>query len=79
MTSRSWCVRRVNFFCSRFGWKVFVILFLYRAFKEKLKIQGPHPFKLGFDFTTTCILIVYENVTESGKIKAGMGVKIIDF
>ena len=33
-------------------------------FKEKLKIQGHHPFKLGFDFTT--IIIVYENVMKSG-------------
>ena len=46
--------------------KVFVICLLYRTFKEKLKIQGHHPFKLGFSFTSTCIMIVYENVMKSG-------------
>ena len=49
-----------------FGWKVYVIRLLYGTFKEKLKIQGQHPFKLGFDLTTTCIMIVYENVIKSG-------------
>ena len=56
-----------EFFRRHFGWKVFVIRLLYRTFKEKLKIQGHHPFKLGFGFTTTCIImIVYENVMTSG-------------
>ena len=32
----------------------------------KLKIQGPHSLKLGFGFTTTCIIIIYENVIKSG-------------
>ena len=49
-----------------FGWQVFVIRLLYRTFKEKLKIQGHHPFKLCFGFTTTCLMIVYENVMKSG-------------
>ena len=53
-------------FRRHFGWKVFVIRLLYRTLKEKLKIQGHHPFKLGFVFTTTCIMIVYENVMKSG-------------
>ena len=54
-------------FCRRhFGWKVFVIRLLYRTFKEKLKIQGHHPFKFGFGLTTTCIMIVNENVMKSG-------------
>ena len=55
-----------DFFRRRFGWNVFVIRLLYRTFNEKLKIQGHHPFKLGFGFTTTCIIIVYENVMKSG-------------
>ena len=36
-----------EFFQRQFGCKVFVIRLLYRTFKEKLKIQGRHPFKLG--------------------------------
>ena len=56
MTSRSWWVRHV----------IFVIGLLYRTFKEKLKIQGNHPFKVGFGFTMTCIMIVYKNVMKSG-------------
>ena len=55
------------FFRRHSGWKVFVIRLLYRTGKEKLKIQGHHPFKLGFGFTTICIIIVYENVIKSGK------------
>ena len=55
-----------EFFRRIFGWKVFVIRFLYRTLKEKLKIQGYHPFKLGFGFTITCIMIVYEDVMKSG-------------
>ena len=51
-----------DFFRRHFGWKVFVIPLPYRTFKEKMKIQRPHPFKLGFGFTTTCIMIVYKNV-----------------
>ena len=43
------------------GWKVFVIRLLYKTFKEKLKIQRHHPFKLGFGFTITCLMIVYED------------------
>ena len=39
---------------------------LYRTFKEKLKIQRHHPFKFGFGFTLTCIMVVYENVVKSG-------------
>ena len=39
---------------------------LYRTFKEKLKIQEHHPFKLRFEFTTTCFMIVHENIIESG-------------
>ena len=53
-------------FRRHFGWKVFVIGLLYRKFKEQLKIQGYHLFKLGFGFTTTCIMIVYENFMKSG-------------
>ena len=56
----------MNFFQRHFGWKIFVIRLLYRAFKEKLEIQGHRPFKLAFGFTTTCIMIVYENVIKSG-------------
>ena len=55
-----------DFFRRHFGWNVFVIRLLYRKFKEKLKILGHHPFKLGFGFTATCIMIVYENVMKSG-------------
>ena len=65
MTSRSWWVRPENFF-DVIGWKVFVIRLLHRTFKEKLKIQGHHPFKLGFGFIATYIMIVYENVMKSG-------------
>ena len=66
MTSRLWWVRHAIFFRRQFGLKVFVIRLLYRTSKEKLKIQGHHPFKLGFGFTATCIMIVYENVMKSG-------------
>ena len=55
-----------DFFQRHLGWNVFVIHLLYRTIKEKLKIQGHHPFKLGFGFTTICIMIIYENVMESG-------------
>ena len=56
-----------DFFRRHFGWNVFVKRLLYRIFKEKSKIiQEHHPFKLGFGFTTTCIMIVYENVLKSG-------------
>ena len=55
-----------EFFRRHFDWKVFVIRLLYSTFKEKLKIQGHHPFKFGFGFTTTCKMIVYENVMKSG-------------
>ena len=55
-----------EFFRRYFGWKVFVIRLLYRTFNEKRKIQGYHPFNLGFGYTTTCILIFYENVMKSG-------------
>ena len=55
-----------EFFRRHLGWKVFVIRLRHRTFKETLKIQGHHLFKLGFGFTTTCIMIVYENVRESG-------------
>ena len=55
-----------GFFRRHFGLKVFVIRLIYRTFKEKLKIQGHHPFKLGLSFTTACIMIVYENVMKSG-------------
>ena len=51
-----------DFFRRHFGWKVFVICLLYKTFKGKLKIQG----HLGIGFTTTCIMIVYENVMKSG-------------
>ena len=54
-----------DFFRRHFGWNVFVIRLLYRTFNEKLKIQKHHPFKLGFGFTTTYIMIVYENVMKS--------------
>ena len=39
-----------EFFRRHFGWKVFDIHLLLRTFKEKLKIQGDHPFKLGFGY-----------------------------
>ena len=39
---------------------------LYRTFKEKLKIQRHHLIKFGFGFTSTCIMVVYENVMKSG-------------
>ena len=54
-----------------------MIRLLYRTFKEKLKIQGHHPFEFKFGFTTTCIMIVCENAINLVRIKAGMGVKII--
>ena len=57
MTSQSLWVRCV-IFSSHFGLKVFVIRLLCRTFKEKWKIQGHHPVKLGFGFTTTYIMIV---------------------
>ena len=60
MGSACECFRR------QFGRKVFVIRLLYRTFKEKLKLQGHHPFKLGFGITTACIMIVHENVIKSG-------------
>ena len=55
-----------EFFRHHFGWKGFVIHLLDRTFIKKLKSQGHHPFKLGFGLTTTCIMIVYENVMKSG-------------
>ena len=55
-----------EFFRRHFGCKVFVKRLLYRTFKEKLKIQRHHPFKLGLGFTLTCIMVVYENVVQSG-------------
>ena len=63
------------------GWKGFVIRLLYRTFKENLKIQGHHPFNLGFGCTTTCIMTVYESVTKSGtnQSRTGGGGKIINF
>ena len=54
-------------FRRHFSWKVFVINLLYRTLKEKLKSQGHHPFKLGFSFTKTCIMIVSENVMKSAR------------
>ena len=56
-----------------FGWKVFVIRLLYRTFKEKLKIQGHYLFKSGFDFTTTCIMIVYKNDMKFSTNKCSYG------
>ena len=53
-----------EFFRRDFGWKVFVICLLYRTFKEKLKIQGHHPFKLGLGLTTICIMLVYKKCYE---------------
>ena len=55
-----------EFIRRHFGLKVFVIRLLHRTFKEKLKIQVHHPFKLRSGFTTTYIIIVYENVMKSG-------------
>ena len=55
-----------EFFRRHSGWKMFVIRLVYTTFKEKLKIQGHYSFKLGFGSTTTCIMIVYENVMNSG-------------
>ena len=55
-----------DFFRRHFGSNVLVIRLLYSIFKEKLKIQGHHPFKLGFGYITTCLMIVYENVKKSG-------------
>ena len=58
--------RACEFFRRYFGWKAFVMRLLYTTFKEKLKIQRHHPFKFGFGFTSTCIMVVYENVMKSG-------------
>ena len=55
-----------EFFRRHFGWEVFVIRLLYGTFKEKLKIQGHHLFKLGFGLTMICIMLVYKNVMKSG-------------
>ena len=52
-------------FRRHFGWKVLIIRLLYRIVKEKLKIQGYHPFNFGFGFTSTCIMIVYDIVMKS--------------
>ena len=68
-----------EFFRCHFGWKVCVIRLQYRTFKEKLKILGHHPFQLGFGFTTTCIMIVYENAMKSGTNKSSNGGQIIDY
>ena len=57
---------KCEFFRRHFGWKVFVKCLLYRTLKEKLKIQRHHPFKLGLGFTSTYIMVVYENVMQSG-------------
>ena len=40
-----------EFFRCHSGWVVFVISLLYSTFKEQLKIQGHHPFELGFGFS----------------------------
>ena len=70
----------MNFFDgSLFGLKVVVIQLLYRTFKEKLKIQGHNKFKLGFGITTTCIIIVYENIMKFGTNESRNGGQIIDF
>ena len=50
-------------------------LLYYRTFEEKLKIQGHHPFKLCFGFTTTCIMIDYETFMKSGRNKNRNGGK----
>ena len=55
-----------DFFRRHLDWNVLVKRLLYRTFQEKLKIQGHHPFKLGFGFIMTCIMIVYVNVMKSG-------------
>ena len=68
-----------EFFLRHFVWKVFLIRLLYKTFKEKLKIQRRYLFQLGFGFTTTSIMIVYESVMKSGTNKAGKGVKITKF
>ena len=66
-------------FRRHFGWKVFVIRLLYETFKEKLAIQSHHPFEFGFCYTTTCIMIVYENVLKPGTNYSRKGfVKIFD-
>ena len=51
-----------EFFRRHFGRKVFVIRLLNRSFKEKLKTQRHYLFKLGFGFTTTYLMTVYENI-----------------
>ena len=48
-----------------FGRNVFVIRLLCKTLREKRKIQEHHTFRLGFGFTTTCIMIVYENTLNS--------------
>ena len=53
-------------FRNHFGRKAFLIRSLCRAFTEKMKIQEHHPFRIGFGFTLTCIMIVYENILQSG-------------
>ena len=40
-----------EFFRRHSGWVVFVISLLYSTLKEQLKIQGHHPFELGFGFS----------------------------
>ena len=55
-----------EFFRRHAGWKVFVIRLPYKTFEKKLKTQGHHLFKLGFGFTTTCIMIIYENFMKFG-------------
>ena len=59
-----------DFFRRHFGWNVFVIHLLYRIFKGKLKIKGHHQFQLGL------FMDILRNLV---RIKAGMGVEIIDF
>ena len=68
-----------DFLSTSFCWKVFVIRLLYKTFKEELKIQGHHLLKLGFGFTTTCVMIVYENVMKFGTNYSRNGGQIIDF
>ena len=65
----------MNSFDRHFGWKVFVIRLLYRTLKEKLTIQGHHPFNLRLGFTTTRIMTVYENVMTSGLNQSRSGGK----
>ena len=67
-----------EFFRRHFSWKVTEIYLLYRTFKEKLIIQGHHPFKLDFGFKT-CIMIVYENVMKSSTNESRNGGQKIDF